>query len=104
MPEIIIDSAPATSRAVRGAATERMRRCRARRRAGYRCVTVEIHDTEIDGLVRHGLLRVDDRNNPDAILAAVYEHFEPLIGRPSDAEWPRSVTRNTGGRRFWRHG
>jgi hypothetical protein len=83
MIEHTIDSVPATGRAVRGAAAERMRRCRARRRAGYRCLTVEIHDTEIDGLVRHGLLRVDDRKDPDAILAAVYEHLERSIGRPS---------------------
>jgi hypothetical protein len=83
MIEPTIDSARATGRAARKAAAERMRRCRARRRAGYRCLTVEIHDTEVDGLVQHGLLRVDDRNDPDAILAAVYDHFERSIGRPS---------------------
>jgi len=83
MIEHTIDSAPATSCAARGAAAERMRRCRARRRAGYRCFTVEIHDTEIDGLVRHGLLRVDDCSDPDAILAAIYEHLERSIDRPS---------------------
>jgi len=83
MIEHTIESATAPNRAARRTAAERMRRCRARRRAGYRCVTVEIHDTEIDGLVRHGLLRVDERNDPDAILAAVYEHLERSIGQPS---------------------
>jgi hypothetical protein len=61
----------------------RMRRCRARRRAGYRCFTVELHDNEIAALVHRGLLRVDDRENPAAIVTALYDYLEDSIGRPS---------------------
>jgi hypothetical protein len=62
---------------------ERMRRCRARRRAGFRCLVIEISNAEIGGLVRHGLLPADDRNDLDAIQTAVYDFFEQTIGRPS---------------------
>jgi hypothetical protein len=43
-----------------------MRRCRARRRAGYRCLTIEIHDTEIDELVHRGLLGLDEHDQEGA--------------------------------------
>jgi hypothetical protein len=68
--------------AAREAATKRMRRCRARRRAGFRCLTIELHDNEIDALVHRGLLRVDDREIPDAIVTALYDYLEGSIGRP----------------------
>ena len=77
------DKAAATTHGARAAAAERMRRCRARRRAGFRCFTVELHDGEIEALVRRGLLRVDDREDPDAVVTALYEHLEHSIGRPS---------------------
>jgi hypothetical protein len=67
----------------REAAAERMRPCRARRRAGFRCVVIEISNDEISGLVRRGLLSADDREDPDAIQTAVYDFFEQTIGRPS---------------------
>jgi hypothetical protein len=51
---------------------ERMRRCRARRRAGFRCIVIEISNDEISGLVRRGLLSEDDREDLDAIQTAVY--------------------------------
>jgi hypothetical protein len=66
----------------REAAAERMRRCRARRRAGFRCLVIEISNDEIGGLVRHGLLPADDREDLDAIQTAVYGFFEQTIGRP----------------------
>ena len=65
------------------AAAGRMRRCRARRRAGYRCLTIEIHDTEIDELVHRGLLGIDEREDPEAIATALYGYLEVSIGRPS---------------------
>ena len=51
--------------------------------AGFRCVVIEISNAEIGGLVRHGLLPADDRNDLDAIQTAVYDFFEQTIGRPS---------------------
>jgi hypothetical protein len=54
--------------AARDTAAERMRRCRARRRAGYRCFTIELHDSEIDALVRRGLLGADDREDEGDVV------------------------------------
>ena len=68
---------------VREAAAERMRRCRARRRAGYRCFTVEIHRTEIDALVCRGLLPVDDREDDGAVGDALSQHIEQTLGSAS---------------------
>jgi hypothetical protein len=53
-----------------------MRRRRARRRAGYRCLTIEIHDTEIDALVHRGLLGVDERDQEGAVIVALSDYIE----------------------------
>jgi hypothetical protein len=76
------DGVAVKTEAVRGAAAERMRRCRARRRAGYRSVVIEISNDEIGGLVRSGLLSADDSDDLDAIQTAVYNFVEQTIGRP----------------------
>jgi hypothetical protein len=60
----------------RSAAAERMRLHRERRRKGLRCVTVELRDSEIDTLVRMGLLRPEMRNDSNAIIEAIYAHFD----------------------------
>ena len=77
------NSVAVQTEAARKTAAERMRRCRARRRAGYRCLTIEIHDTEIDELVHRGLLGIDEREDPEAIATALYDYLEVSIGRPS---------------------
>src|SRR5215813_9433922 len=41
----------------RTAAAERMRRHRQRRRDGPRCLVIELRETEIDALIRKGLLK-----------------------------------------------
>jgi len=43
----------------RSAAAERMRLHRERRRKGLRCLTIELRESEIDALVRMGLLRAE---------------------------------------------
>jgi hypothetical protein len=78
-----MDSESVKTEAAREAAAERMRRCRARRRAGFRCLVIEISNAEIGGLVRRGLLLAHDRNDLDAIQTAVYDFFEQTIGGPS---------------------
>jgi hypothetical protein len=65
---------------IREAAAERMRRCRARRRAGYRCFTVELHRTEIDALVDGGLLRADERDDDSAVVDALSQYIEQTLG------------------------
>jgi hypothetical protein len=66
---------PATKPAARSAAAERMRLHRERRRNGMRCLTIELRETEIDTLVRMGLLRREMRNDANAIIEALYAHF-----------------------------
>jgi hypothetical protein len=52
-------------------AAERMRLYRKRRRHGMRYVRVPLHVTEVDSLVRIGLLKEDQRQDPEAVQTAV---------------------------------
>jgi hypothetical protein len=66
MVEYTIDAAKASIETARAGSAERMRRRRARQRAGFRCFMVEPHRTEIDTLVRRGLLGADERDDEGA--------------------------------------
>jgi hypothetical protein len=70
----------ATSPAPRSLAAERMRRHRERQRGGLRCLTIELRETEIDALIRSGLLKADARNDQDAVLKAIYEFLDQNLG------------------------
>lgn len=70
-----------TEGALAGSA-ERMRRCRARRRAGFRCFRVELHRSEIDAFVRRGLLRADERADEGAVVDALSQYIEQTLGSP----------------------
>ena len=52
-------------------AIERMRLYRKRRRQGLRSVRIELHVTDIDDLIRLGLLKEDERQNPELLQSAV---------------------------------
>jgi hypothetical protein len=58
----------------------RMRRHRKRRRGGLRCLTVEVRDSEIDALVRKGLLSPETRNSTGAIKTALYTFLDRTLG------------------------
>jgi hypothetical protein len=60
-------------------AAVRMRRYRERRHDGRRCVTVEILESEIDALVRKGLLGGETRHDPIEIAGALYKLFEEIL-------------------------
>ena len=77
-PELTV-TPPTTDPVVRSAAAERMRRHRERRRDGLRCLTIEVHDSEIDTLVRMGFLRAEMRNNENAVIQALYMHFDRTL-------------------------
>jgi hypothetical protein len=62
------------------AAAERMRAHRKRRRAGLRCVVVQLRETEIDVLIRKGLLKADARHDLYAVRDALHEHFDRTLG------------------------
>ena len=64
----------------RSVAAERMRLHRERRRKGLRCLTNELHETEIDALIRRGLLRADMRNDPSAVSDALYAFLDGTLG------------------------
>ena len=60
-------------------AANRMRRHRERRRDGMRCLWVELHETELDALVRKGLLEPASRNDENAIADALYAHLQRTL-------------------------
>ena len=60
-------------------AAERMRRHRERRREGFRCLWIELRDTEIDALMRKGLLKPETRHDQNAIADALYDYLERTL-------------------------
>ena len=68
-----------TGRLARSAAAERMRRHRQRRRNGLRCLIIELRATEIETLIRKGLLRWEMRNDRSAIINALYDFLDHTL-------------------------
>ena len=60
-------------------AAERTRRHRQRQRKGLRCLRIELHEMEIDELIRKGLLRSETRNDRSAIVSALYAFFDRTL-------------------------
>ena len=61
-------------------AAERMRLHRQRRRRGMRSLSILSHVTEIEALVRKGLLEHEHRADPDIIRRAVYDLLASALG------------------------
>jgi hypothetical protein len=61
-------------------AAERMRRHRDRRRRRVRFLGIELFDTEVDALVRRGLLRAETRNDRSAVTKALYAYLDRALG------------------------
>ena len=59
---------------------ERMRRSRKRRRDGLRFLTIELRETEIDVLIRMGLLTTDASSDLGAVRNALYRHLDDTLG------------------------
>ena len=57
----------------------RMRRHRQRRRKGLRCLRIDLHEMEIDELIRKGLLKWETRNDQNEIVKAIYKHFDRTL-------------------------
>jgi hypothetical protein len=66
---------------VHSPAADRMRRHRERRRIGLRCIMVLLRETEIDVLVRKGLLNQGRRDDPRAIVQALHVYLDRTLGR-----------------------
>ena len=65
----------------KNSAAARMRLARQRRREGLRCMIIELRETEIDVLIRKGLLQEDCRRDKNAIVDALYDFFDETLGR-----------------------
>jgi hypothetical protein len=61
-------------------AAERMRAHRQRRRDGLRCLMIELRETEINALIRKGLLKSETRNHPTALSEALYAFLDGTLG------------------------
>jgi hypothetical protein len=66
---------------VHSPAAHRMRRHRERRRLGLRSIMIELRETEIDVLVRKGLLNQGRRDDANAIVGALHAYLERTLGR-----------------------
>jgi len=64
----------------RTSAAERMRLHRERRRRGLRCVMIQLRETDVDALICGGLLEHETRNDRNAVLKALYGHFNRTLG------------------------
>jgi hypothetical protein len=73
-----MSSGPTSPPIACSAAAQRMRAHR-QRRAGLRCIVVQLRETEIDVLIRRGLLKADARNNVRAIGEAIHAHFDKTL-------------------------
>jgi hypothetical protein len=56
-------------------AAARMRLHRHRRRQRIRCVTIQLHESEVEALVRKGWLKAVTRNDPAALIEALHGHL-----------------------------
>ena len=73
-------SSSTAASAARSLAAQRMRAHRRRRRAGLRCLMVQLFETEIDELIRKGLLKDVARNDRHAVCEALYKHLDRTLG------------------------
>ena len=71
---------PPTTGPVALSPAERMRLFRERRRKGLRCLTIELRETEIDALIRNGMLNAEMRDDPIAVSEALYAHLDQTLG------------------------
>jgi hypothetical protein len=59
---------------------ERARRYRARKRAGLRCLPIELRNAEIDALIAKGLLKPQQRDDDDEVREGLYAHLDASLG------------------------
>ena len=60
-------------------AAERMRLYRDRRRKKLRCLTIELRETEIDSLIRNGILNREMRNDLIAVRDALHAFLDRTL-------------------------
>jgi hypothetical protein len=75
----------ATTEPATHTAAERMRRHRQRRRDGLRCFLIELRETEIDALMKKGLLPPENRHDYGSVQLALYAFLDRALGELRDA-------------------
>jgi hypothetical protein len=60
-------------------AAERMRRHSQRKREGLRSLRIELRETDVDALIDAGVLEEGDRDDPNAIINALYLFFDRIL-------------------------
>ena len=76
---------PSAEPASRSPAAERMRRHRQRRRDGLRCLVIELRETEVDVLIRKGMLPAENRQDYASVQSALYAFLDDALGELRDA-------------------
>ena len=66
-------------------AAERMRRHRQRRRDGLRCLIIELRETEVDMLIRKGMLPAENWQDYASVQSALYAFLDDALGELRDA-------------------
>ncbi len=49
------------------------------------CLVIELRETEIDALIRNGLLAAENRHDYDSVLSALYAFLDRALGELGDA-------------------
>jgi len=57
-----------------------MRLHRERRRQGLRCLMIQLRETEIESLVRMGLLKIEMRHDAGALAKAIHVFLDRTLG------------------------
>lgn len=69
----------ATSPPLRSPSAERMALHRRRRKKGLRCLTVELHEAEIDALIQRRRLAPESRGDLFAVRKALYAFLDDTL-------------------------
>ena len=69
----------------RSPAAARMRLYRERRQHGLRCLMIELRETEVDVLIRKGLLSAESRQDYVSVQSALYAFLDDALGELRDA-------------------
>ena len=75
------DTLPLTAHSTLSGPAQRMRAHRERRRAGLRCVTVQLRETEVALLIQKKLLTPDARNDTRAIRDALHAYLDRTLSK-----------------------
>jgi hypothetical protein len=76
-----MSSEPTTPPRLCSAAARRMRAHRERRRAGLRCVNIQLRETEVAVLIQKKLLTPDARNDTRAIRDALHAYLDRTLSK-----------------------